>query len=60
MTLADQVRSRLQEALLALHRGLTLAGNSGPIADPLALRTQLELGRHHVTSALAALSKQSP
>ena len=58
MTSADQVRSRLQEALVAIHRGLTLAGMSGPIADPLAVRTQLEVGRHHLDSALAALSKQ--
>jgi hypothetical protein len=58
MTSADQVRSRLQEALVAIHRGLTLAGTSGPIADPLKVRTQIELGRHHLDSALAALSKQ--
>jgi hypothetical protein len=58
MTSADQVRSRLQEALVVLHRALTIAGTSGPIADPLAVRTQLEVGRHHLDSALAALSKQ--
>jgi hypothetical protein len=41
-----------------LHRALTIAGMSGPIADPLAVRTQLEVGRHHLERALAALSKQ--
>jgi hypothetical protein len=38
-------------------RALTIAGTSGRIADPLALRTQLELARHHLDSASAALSK---
>jgi hypothetical protein len=41
-----------------LHRALTIAGTSGPMADPLKVRTQIELGRHHLDSALAALSKQ--
>jgi hypothetical protein len=58
MKTGDQVRSRLQEALLALHRGLKLAGTSGPIADLVAVRTQLEVSRHHLERALAALSKQ--
>jgi hypothetical protein len=57
-TPADQVRERLQDALVVLHRALTIAGTSGPIADPLKVRTQIELGRHHLDSALAALSKQ--
>jgi hypothetical protein len=57
-TPADQVRSRLQDALVVLHRALTIAGTSGPIAEPLKVRTQIELGRHHLDSALAALSKQ--
>jgi hypothetical protein len=58
MTSADQVRSRLQDALVVLHRALTIAGTSGTIADPLKVRTQVELGRHHLERALAALSKQ--
>jgi len=58
MTSADQVRDPLQDALVVLHRALTIAGTSGPIADPLKVRTQIELGRHHLDSALAALSKQ--
>jgi hypothetical protein len=41
-----------------LHRALTIARTSGPIAEPLKVRTQVELGRHHLDSALAALSKQ--
>ena len=57
-TPADQVRDRLQDALVVLHRALTIAGTSGPIADPLKVRTQVELGRHHLDSALAALAKQ--
>jgi hypothetical protein len=57
-TPADQVRNRLQDALVVLHHALRLAGTSGPIADPLKVRTQVELGRHHLDSALAALSKQ--
>jgi hypothetical protein len=57
-TPADQVRSRLQDALVVLHRALTIAGTSGLIAEPLKVRTQIELGRHHLDSALAALSKQ--
>ena len=57
-TPADQVRDRLQDALVVLHRALTIAGTSGPIAEPLKVRTQVELGRHHLDSALAALSKQ--
>ena len=57
-TPADQVRERLQDALVVLHRALTIAGTSGPIADPLKVRTQIELGRHHLERALALLSKQ--
>jgi hypothetical protein len=57
-TPADQVRDRLQDALVVLHRALTIAGTSGAIAEPLKVRTQIELGRHHLDSALAALSKQ--
>ena len=57
-TPADQVRERLQDALVVLHRALTVAGTSGPISDLLKVRTQIELGRHHLDSALAALSKQ--
>ena len=57
-TPADQVRDRLQDALVVLHMALTIAGMSGPIADPLAVRIQLEVGRHHLERALAALSKQ--
>jgi hypothetical protein len=56
-TSADQVRSRLQEALVAIHHGLTLSGTSGPIPDPLAVRTQLELGGHHLERAIALLAK---
>jgi hypothetical protein len=41
-----------------LHRALTIAGTSGPIADALAVKTQLEIGRHYLERALAALSKQ--
>jgi hypothetical protein len=57
-TPADQVRDRLQDALAVLHHALKLAGTSGPIAEPLKVRTRIELGRHHLDSALAALSKQ--
>jgi hypothetical protein len=57
-TPADQVRDRLQDALVVLHRALTIAGTSDPIAEPLKVRTQIELGHHHLDSALAALSKQ--
>jgi hypothetical protein len=42
----------------ALTPGASIAGTSGPIADPLKVRTQVELGRHHLDSALAALAKQ--
>jgi hypothetical protein len=58
MNTADQVRDRLQDALVVLHRALTIARASGPIADPLALRTHLQHARHYLDSALAALSKQ--
>jgi hypothetical protein len=35
-----------------------MVGTTGPISDPIAVRTQLEVGRHHLERALAALSKQ--
>jgi hypothetical protein len=56
-TPADQVRNRLQDALAVLHYALRLAGTSGPIADPLAVRTQLELGGHHLERAIALLAR---
>ena len=57
-TSADQVRSRLTEAALAIHRAMALAGQSGPIPDKLAVRSSIEIATHHLERAAALLSRQ--
>jgi hypothetical protein len=57
---SDQVRDRINDALVLLNSILDANPYGVAIADPLTTRTQLLLAGHHVEAAMWALAKLMP
>ena len=57
---SDEVRDRLNDALVVINQILDANPYGAPVADPVTSRIHLLLAEHYVEAALSALAKLMP